>query len=120
VNLLKKKIPESIFPHGGVKFSLLAPDTLVPSHVGPTNARLRMHLGVVCPPGTGMRVGENNMTWHEGEVLLFDDAYEHEVWNYGKKQRVILIVDVWHPYLQEKDRYQKIGISLAATLTNVW
>ena len=35
--------------------------------------------------------------WREGEVLVLDDAFEHEVWNDSGEPRVILIVDVWHP-----------------------
>jgi aspartyl/asparaginyl beta-hydroxylase (cupin superfamily) len=37
--------------------------------------------------------------WQEGEVLLFDDSFEHEVFHDGVGPRVVLIVDVWHPQL---------------------
>ena len=47
-----------------------------------------------------MRVGnETPRRWVEGEVLLFDDSYEHEVWNLSKAARLVLIVDMWHPML---------------------
>jgi len=37
--------------------------------------------------------------WAEGGLLLFDDSFEHEVWNLTKQPRVVLIVDLWHPGL---------------------
>jgi hypothetical protein len=27
---------------------------------------------------------------------VFDDAYEHEVWNLTEEERVLLLVDFWH------------------------
>ena len=33
-----------------------------------------------------------------GELLVFDDAYEHEVWNrHPTDTRVVLLVRFWHP-----------------------
>ena len=37
--------------------------------------------------------------WAEGELLVFDDSYEHEVWNETDLPRLVLIVDLWHPRL---------------------
>ena len=37
--------------------------------------------------------------WQEGKALVFDDAYEHEAWNHTESDRIVLIVDVWHPGL---------------------
>ena len=34
--------------------------------------------------------------WKEGKCLVFDDAYEHEVWNKTGEERVLLLVDFWH------------------------
>ena len=41
--------------------------------------------------------------WEEGKVLVLDDSFEHEVWNDGDKQRIVLIVDIWHPDFSEKE-----------------
>ena len=30
-----------------------------------------------------MRVGNRSAPWREGEALVFDDSFEHEVWNAG-------------------------------------
>ena len=28
--------------------------------------------------------------------MVFDDSYEHEVWNKTEEERVLLLVDFWH------------------------
>jgi aspartyl/asparaginyl beta-hydroxylase (cupin superfamily) len=37
----------------------------------------------------GIRVGEEVRPWIEGKAMLFDDAYEHEVWNHTDQERVV-------------------------------
>jgi aspartyl/asparaginyl beta-hydroxylase (cupin superfamily) len=39
----------------------------------------------------------------EGDILAFDDAFEHEVWNNSTRTRVVLVVDLWHPNLLERE-----------------
>ncbi|CAM9782549.1 unnamed protein product, partial [Ectocarpus sp. 13 AM-2016] len=34
-----------------------------------------------------------------GKCLVFDDCYEHEVWNKTERERVLLLFDLWHPDL---------------------
>lgn len=43
---------------GQVKFSVMHPGTHVWPHCGPTNCRLRAHLGLVVPSGTRIRVAD--------------------------------------------------------------
>lgn len=43
---------------GQVKFSIMQPGTHVHAHCGPTNCRLRAHLGLVVPKGPRLRVAE--------------------------------------------------------------
>ena len=88
-------------PLGSAYFSLLRPHTQLKAHCGPTNARLRAHLGLIVPPGDCcIRCGdEPARRWKEGEVLLFDDSFEHEVWNNTEEPRLVLIVDLWHDQL---------------------
>ena len=45
-------------------------------------------------------------TWKEGEFIVFDDSFEHEVWHRGVKTRLVLIVDLWHPDLTAKQKSQ--------------
>ena len=54
--LLEKFIPASSCKRGQVKFSVLHPETHVHSHCGPTNCRIRCHLGLKVPPKTFIRV----------------------------------------------------------------
>ena len=78
-------------------FSALAPGSHIPSHCGPSNAFLRVHLGLVVPEGCAMRVGRETRGWAEGKCLVFDDSFEHEVWNRGRETRIVLIFYVYHP-----------------------
>jgi Aspartyl/Asparaginyl beta-hydroxylase len=45
----------------------------------------------------GIRVGNEIYRWREGEVVIFDDAYEHEAWNRTPHTRVVLFVDFRKP-----------------------
>lgn len=76
---------------GQVKFSVLLPGTHVFSHCGPTNCRVRCHLGLKVPEKTFIRVADEIRSWKEGEWLIFDDSYEHEVWHNGTSVRLVLI-----------------------------
>ncbi|KAI8128539.1 Aspartyl/asparaginyl beta-hydroxylase [Lucilia cuprina] len=89
---------------GQVKFSVMHPGTHIWPHCGPSNCRLRAHLGLVVPSGTRIRVAEEERTWQEGKFLIFDDSFEHEVWHEGQGIRLVLIVDIWHPELSEHQR----------------
>jgi aspartate beta-hydroxylase len=84
---------------GLVYFSVLTEGTHITPHCGPTNTRLRCHLGLVVPQGCQIRVGSETRSWEEGKCLIFDDSFEHEVWNSDQQARVVLVVDVWHPDL---------------------
>jgi len=86
---------------GGAKFSVLAPRTHVEPHSAPNNLRIRFHLGLIIPDGCEIRVKDEVRTWKEGEVLVLDDSFDHEVWNRGDQTRVILLVDSWHPDLTQ-------------------
>jgi hypothetical protein len=65
--------------HGSHFLSRLAPGTHLRAHCGPSNWRLRCHLGLIVPPGVRLRVGTETREWRSGECLVFDDSYEHEV-----------------------------------------
>uniref|UniRef100_A0A7M6DQ88 Aspartyl/asparaginy/proline hydroxylase domain-containing protein n=2 Tax=Clytia hemisphaerica TaxID=252671 RepID=A0A7M6DQ88_9CNID len=84
---------------GQIKFSIMTPGTHVWPHTGPTNCRLRAHLGLSIPKGVEIRVGSETRSWENGKVLIFDDSFDHEVWHRGTESRLILIIDFWHPDL---------------------
>lgn len=80
-------------------FSLLKPHTRIPPHTGVTNSRVIVHLPLIVPEGCGFRVGGETRQWKEGEAFVFDDTIEHEAWNDSSQLRVVLIFDIWNPYL---------------------
>jgi aspartyl/asparaginyl beta-hydroxylase (cupin superfamily) len=85
-------------------FSLLAPKTAIPPHVGIGNTRLVCHLPLIVPEGCWFRVGAETRYWQRGEVFVFDDTIEHEAFNPSDQLRVVLIFDVWAPELTEIER----------------
>lgn len=85
-------------------FSLLAPNTAIPPHVGVNNARLVCHLPLIVPPGCWFRVGAETIEWERGKAFVFDDTIEHEAANPTEELRVVFIFDVWHPDLSEVER----------------
>lgn len=85
--------------YGAHWFSRLGAGTRLATHCGPSNYRLRLHLGLFVPPGARIRVGSEVRAWREGEVLCFDDSFEHEVLHDGDEDRIVLICDIWHPEL---------------------
>ena len=85
-------------------FSLLKPRTVIPPHVGASNARLVCHLTLIVPPGCSFRVGNTVREWVPGQAWIFDDTIEHEARNDSDQLRAILIWDTWHPDLSEAER----------------
>jgi hypothetical protein len=85
-------------------FSALTPGTHLWAHCGPTNAVVSLSMGLIVPEGSVIRVGTEERTWQEGVCLVFDDTYEHEVWNRGSGTRFIMLLDVWHPELTPVER----------------
>jgi len=81
-------------------FSILSPHYRIPPHRGPTNGIVRVHLGLKIPhhaENCWIRVDDKRLTWKEGECIVFDDFYEHEVHNDTDEERVVLFFDVDRP-----------------------
>ena len=81
-------------------FSILSPRKHILDHRGPYKGVLRYHLGLIVPedaPSCRIRVGEDIRHWEEGKSLIFDDTFNHEVWNDTDETRVVLFVDVMRP-----------------------
>jgi beta-hydroxylase len=81
-------------------FSILAPGYHIPAHTGVTKGILRCHLGLIIPKDREkcrIRVDDTITPWKEGEIFVFDDTFEHEVWNDTEEERVILIFDFDRP-----------------------
>jgi aspartate beta-hydroxylase len=88
---------------GMVYFSNLAPGTYVSPHRGPTNLRVRIHLGLDVPPNCGVMVDGRVREWTPGRCIAFNDMFLHEVWNWSDRRRLVLVVDLWHPDLSDRE-----------------
>lgn len=96
-------------------FSLLAPKTHIPPHVGVANFRLLCHLPLIVPNRCWFRVGDDTRDFSEGQSWVFDDTIEHEAKNETDQLRVILIFDIWHPDLSPAERVAiQAAVSAAA------
>jgi aspartyl/asparaginyl beta-hydroxylase (cupin superfamily) len=79
--------------------SSLDPGKSIPPHRGPYRGYLRYHLGLKVPRNNppSIRIKDRRYQWKEGESILFDDSWEHEVHNQSDDTRVVLIVDILRP-----------------------
>jgi len=81
-------------------FSILSPRKHILDHRGPYKGVLRYHLGLIVPSDAEacrIRVGNDIRHWQEGKSMVFDDTFNHEVWNDTDETRVVLFVDVLRP-----------------------
>ena len=97
----------------------MLPGTQIAPHHGACNIKLRCHFplfvpedGAITPPGSSgpqcyLRVGHETKTWKEGEMIVFDDTYDHEAGNLTStgSERVVLLIDIWHPELEIEERH---------------
>ena len=80
-------------------FSILEPGAHIPAHRGVTKGLITTHLGLVVPRDgdARMRIGDRVLRWAEGETVVFDDTYSHEVWNESAGRRVVLTLQTSRP-----------------------
>ncbi len=102
------RLPLAAMPQRGpsILFSALKPGARIPPHHGYVNTRLIGHLPLIVPEECALRVGAHVRPWREGELMIFDDSFEHEAWNRSDQLRVVLLFDVWRPELDETERAQ--------------
>ncbi|GAA3253378.1 hypothetical protein GCM10020258_10510 [Sphingomonas yabuuchiae] len=83
-------------------FALLAPGAHVEMRRGATKGLLTCHLGLAVPRdgGARMRVRDRIVRWAEGETLIFDDSYPHELWNEAEAARIVLRLRFARPLRQ--------------------
>lgn len=100
--------PQPVIPGAAplALFSRLTPDTHIQPHHGMLNTRLICHLPLIVPEGCALRVGPETRAWHEGELMIFDDSFEHEAWNRGQSDRTVLLFEIWRPDIGQEEREQ--------------
>lgn len=80
--------------------SFLAPRKHIPQHRGPFRGILRFQLGLSVPvdahgqPAAVLSLNDQEHRIGDGESLLWDDTYPHEVWNHSDEPRIALLLDV--------------------------
>nr|XP_045219832.1 aspartate beta-hydroxylase domain-containing protein 2 isoform X1 [Macaca fascicularis] len=102
---LRTCIGNNVF--GNACISVLSPGTVITEHYGPTNIRIRCHLGLKTPNGCELVVGGEPQCWAEGRCLLFDDSFLHAAFHEGSAEdgpRVVFMVDLWHPNVAAAER----------------
>jgi aspartyl/asparaginyl beta-hydroxylase (cupin superfamily) len=87
-----------------VFFSLLRPGQHIKPHYGLSNHSLTVHLPLVIPKESWLRVGGEKRRWKQGELTVFDDTFLHEACNESEDERIVLIFSIWHPELSEAER----------------
>jgi aspartyl/asparaginyl beta-hydroxylase (cupin superfamily) len=87
-----------------VFFSILKAGSHIPAHTGVTNVRSVVHLPLIVPEQCEFRVGGETRTWVKSQAFAFDDTIEHEAWNRSDRDRAVLIIDAWNPYLSDHER----------------
>ena len=99
-------------------FSILEGGKSIPAHEGPYRGYLRYHLGLVVPEKNppSIRLKDQVYTWKEGESVLFDDSWNHEVYNQCEQDRVVLIVDIRRPMPQPFDAVNRLAQSIMKPL----
>ncbi len=81
-------------------FSFLAPGKYVPPHRGPFRGILRGYLVLSMPldaegrPAAILTVDGHAHRLHEGQFMLWDDTFEHEVLNASDEVRIVLLLDI--------------------------
>lgn len=91
----------AVYPWGDMLFSAMSAHSRLQPHCSIDNLRVRLHLGITVPERCGIRVGSETRHWDEGQCLVFEDSFEHEVWNHSDARRIVLIADLWHPDLTD-------------------
>lgn len=97
-------------------FSILSPGKHIPPHRGPYAGVLRMHLGLQVPgprEKCRIRIGDQCYAWEEGRAIIFDDTYNHEVWNETDGYRVVLFVDFQRPMTFPMDMVNNTLMNMA-------
>ncbi len=85
-------------------FSVLEAGGHIPRHTGMTKGMLTYHLALKVPQEREkcrMNVeGADKLhvlKWQEGESFIFDDMFNHEVWNETDEDRYILLIQIKRP-----------------------
>jgi aspartate beta-hydroxylase len=116
---LLRQTPEVL----SASLSFLAPRKHIPCHRGPFRGVLRFHLMLSMPTGADGRpaapltIADREHRLADGECLLWDDTYPHEVWNGSDEVRIALLLDVWRPGMPpDMELLSKLVVAIVQTV----
>eukprot|EP01031_Cornospumella_fuschlensis_P037525 gene37525-45574_t len=96
---------------GYVYFSVLSSRTFIRGHCGVTNAKLRIQLPIVLDYAdksssemSYITIAGEKREYKLHDPIIFDDSFPHSVTNNHASERVVLIIDIWHPSLSPASR----------------
>jgi len=107
---LLKKLPICESNFGYVYFSVLSPHTSIDTHCGVTNTKLRIQLPlkfqndeeeIECFSNCFITVNNDVRQYVPEKAIIFDDSFAHSVSNNCDVERVVLLIDIWHPSLSQ-------------------
>lgn len=124
-------------PFGFCFFSKLSANSSIRAHASPINFRLRIHLPLIVPQSStsssktstafsntddhndhpiGIHVGPTIQSWIQDQAMVLDDSYNHQVWNNTNDERVVLLIDIWHPDVRPREREEIVRMFQHAKL----
>ncbi len=92
--------------YGWLFISILEPGAHIPRHRGRYNHKLTCHIGIDGLDDCYFLVDGMKMKWERGKYFVFNDFSYHEVIHNGDKNRIVLIFDLFHPELTNKEKKQ--------------
>jgi beta-hydroxylase len=96
-------------------FSVLAPGKHIPPHRGVTKGMVRCHLALKVPQKPEqcwMDCGDARIVWRKGEIVFFDDTYEHGVCNDTEEERAVLLFDFERPMTRRGQILSRLMLKL--------
>lgn len=107
-------------------FSFLTPHKHIPRHRGPFRGIIRYYLGLSIPtasdgrPSAILSLDDTEHLIGNGESLLWDDTYPHEVWNNSDQVRIALLMDVRrHNMPMDMELLTRFIIAVAGTTVRI-
>ena len=113
-----KKHPQIVSAY----LSVLGPEKALNPHEGPWAGVLRMHMGLIIPDEEKcfIDVEGDRYHWKNGEVMIFDDTYNHYAVNGTDKLRVILFLDYMRPMKFPYNAFNWAVMKLSWAFPYIW
>ena len=96
---------------GYAYFSILSANISIDPHYGVTNTKLRIQIPLLNQLNINkcyITINNKEYQYKDGKAIIFDDSYLHSVRNDSIQDRVVLVIDIWHPDLS---RYEIKALS---------